>query len=279
MSRLPIAIINAHGALACPPELEGRHALTPEQVFNEADAYAGDLFDFHDDVLHWISFPYARCFLDVNRPNDNTLVDHPALWRAGDGIVKRQTSYGVPVFKPGQQPDAREEQALIDTHWRAWHAQLEAVANDPRVKLVFDCHSMAAHGPSHYSDPGALRPRAQVANLGDANAEVEALRGMLSAPAAMTREFSRLLGDAMARLDTLVSAGEPCRINAPFWGGWNVWGHGGTRQPWLMIEINRALYVGAQHSDAPVRPPDHPRIAAIRDAIWGAITLLTQSLR
>jgi N-formylglutamate deformylase len=278
MPTLPIAIILAHGALACPLELQNRHALTSEQVFNEADAYTDDIFDFGAEVLQTVRFPYARCFIDVNRPNDDTLVAHPQLWRAGDGVVKRQTSYGVPVFKPGAQPDAAFEQALIERYWRSWHAQLEAAANDSRIKLVIDCHSMAAAGPSHYSDPGALRPRMQVANLGGLDAEREPLRNAISAEPALTRRFAELVGAASAALPALIPVGEPCRINAPFWGGWNVWAHGGKKQPWLMIEVNRGLYVGAQSSDTPIVPPNAAAIAGIRAALRQAITALVAAL-
>ncbi|MBE2221674.1 MAG: N-formylglutamate amidohydrolase, partial [Anaerolineae bacterium] len=66
-TKLPIAIIIPHGGLAIPPELEGRIALTPEQIFNEADAYVDDIFDYQHRVLHWMNFPYARGILDVNR--------------------------------------------------------------------------------------------------------------------------------------------------------------------------------------------------------------------
>ena len=103
----PIAIVNPHSGLAVPPELEGRLALTERQIFNEADIFAEQIYDFADDVLYTEVFPIARAIIDVNRPND------PSRVRPGDGIVKRQTSYGAPVFLPGAEPDAALEQLLI----------------------------------------------------------------------------------------------------------------------------------------------------------------------
>jgi N-formylglutamate deformylase len=271
---LPVALIISHASLACPPEIADRVALTSEDIFNEADVYTDQIFDLGDAVAETLVFPYARCFVDVNRPNDTALVDHPGLWRSGDGIIKRQTSYGVPVFKPGMQPDEAFEQTLIGTYWQTWHAQLERIANDPRIKLVIDCHSMAAQGPSHYSDPGALRPRTTVSNMGDAAGELESLRNRLTAPPALTRTFGRLLGEAVAGFEPLTPVGIPNLLNTPFWGGWNVWSHGGTRQPWLMIEFNRGLYVGEQTAASPVRPPDQVRIAALRQSFRKALRAL-----
>jgi hypothetical protein len=78
--KLPVAIVIPHSGLAIPPELTGRIALSPAQIFNEADAYANGVYGFPERVLHWVSFPYARAVLDINRPLD------PALNRPGDSI-------------------------------------------------------------------------------------------------------------------------------------------------------------------------------------------------
>jgi N-formylglutamate deformylase len=180
--KYPIAIISPHGGLAIPPELDGRVALTAEQIFNEADAYADEIFDFRDRVLYFETFPYGRALLDVNRPADPALVHRP-----GDGFVKRKTGYGDPVFHPGLEPDAELEQMLIDRYWRSWHDRLQRIERDTRVKLVLDCHSMAAVGPTAYDDPAKLRPRVEAANLGDESGNIDPLRGRLSAPADLFR--------------------------------------------------------------------------------------------
>src|SRR5690606_32670502 len=139
MSRLPIALISPHGGLAVPPELHGRIALTPTHIFNEADAYIDDIFAFADDVLVYETFPYGRALLDLNRPADDE--QHHRL---GDGVVKGITSYGQPVYLPGQEPDSALRRQLIDRYWRPWQARLDAIEADPQIKLVIDCHSMAA---------------------------------------------------------------------------------------------------------------------------------------
>ena len=161
-NRLPIALINSHSGLALPPELNDRIALTPQQIFNEADAYTDNIFDFRDRALYFETFPYSRAIIDENRPTDPNF-HH----RNGDGVVKRITSYDIPVSHPGMEPEPEWEQHLINHYWQRWHDRLEKIEQDPRVKLVIDCHSMAAVGPSGYDDPSQLRPRVEVANLGD----------------------------------------------------------------------------------------------------------------
>ena len=278
MKKLPIAIVSPHGSLAVPPELIERVALSQEQIFNEADAYIDDIFDYRDRVLHWVAFPYARCIIDVNRPAVNRPADVVLLPRAGDGVVKQVTSYGDTVFKPGMQPDAELEAVLLRKYYHPWHEQLAVIAADERVKLVIDAHSMAAVGPDLYGDPDQRRPRVMVGNLGDRNGRIRPDRSLLSAPTPLANRFARLLGEQLADTEPLVEAGAETAVNVPFSGGWNLWAHGGKQQPWLMVELSRAMYIGSQTGNSPIVPPDRPRLAAIRERIWNAICQLAAEL-
>lgn len=263
---LPIAIVLPHAGLTVPPQLNGRIALSAAQIFNEADAWTEALYDFRDRVLHWVVFPYARAIVDVNRPIDPALVPRP-----GDGVVKRRTSYGAPVFRPGQAPDAALENELIDAYWRPWHEQLAAIAADPQVDLVIDAHSMAAVGPSRYSDPASRRPRVMVGNLGGPDAEMMPGRDRLSAPPLLARKLVESLGQSLADVSSLTATGPLTAVNDPFFGGWGLWSHGGRQQPWLMIELSRALYVGDQSGDTPIPPRPDALLADLRDRLWQAI--------
>ncbi len=268
MNILPIAIIIPHSGLAIPPEVAGRVALDEGQIFDEADAYADLLFDFRGRVLHWITFPFARAIVDVNRPPD------PAGNRPGDGIVKRQTSYGAPVYLPGMEPDPALEQEMIARYWADWRRQLHAVEDDRRVKLVIDAHTMAAIGPSHYDDPADLRPRVSVSNLGDADAQPHPDRQRISAPPEIVLALGRELGAALADVPPLCPVGPEIAVNNPFYGGWDLWQHGGAHQAWLMVEVNRALYVGEQTGTAGAGLADTARITLLREKIWEAIVRL-----
>ena len=264
--KLPIAILLPHASLEIPPELAGRTALTPEQIFNEADAHTDQIYDFRDRVLYFEVFPYARALVDVNRPADSAL-----LKRQGDGVVKRFTSYGAAVYHPRMEPEESLERYLINRYWRPWHNRLAQIAADSRVKLVLDCHSMAAKGPSKYDDPGRLRPCVAVGNLGDIYGNLYPPRGRISAPPEMARALAQALGEALADAPILTEVGATAALNTPFWGGWDLWLHSASPQPWLMIELNRALYIGNQTGDSPVAAGDNGRIADLRERIWQAV--------
>ncbi len=274
MNKLPIAVVLPHAGWHIPPEVADRVALTPEQIFNEADAYVDAIYDFREQVLHWVCFPYARAILDVNRLAD------PAVNRPGDGIVKWQTSYGDRVYKPGQEPDERLEQVLLERYWQPWHEQLAAIAADPAVKLVLDGHSMAATGPGKYDDPGQLRPRLSVSNFGDVNGGPHPDGKRLTVPPEMMGWVAAAFHAPFAALTPLVPTGPVTAINAPFRGGADISLHGGLRQPWLMVEISRALYIGTQTGSTPLIPPDETRLAPLRCAMWqGVTTLLREAER
>lgn len=265
--KLPIALLLPHASLAIPPELNGRIALTPEQIFNEADAYTDLIYDFADVVLYSEVFPYARAIIDVNRPANSAL-----LKRRGDGVVKRFTSYGTAVYHPQMEPEESLERYLIHHYWQPWHDKLTKIAADPQVKLVIDCHSMAARGPSHYDDPGSVRPRVEVGNLGDIYGNLYPMRDRISAPPDLTRALAEALGDSLADITPLTTVGTYTAVNTPFWGGWDLWMHSSSPQPWLMIELNRALYIGDQTGDTPIAAADNGRISDLRHRLWQGIT-------
>lgn len=271
--RLPIAVIIPHSSLDIPPELTDRVILTPEQIFNEADNYTDQIFDYRERVLHWHRFPYARCFIDVNRPN----ASYPAV-SEGDGIVKRITSYGADVFAPGKAPDAELEEYLIATYWQTWHDKLAEIVADERVKLVFDFHSMAAIGPSHYTITEAhqIRPRIDVINNGDSQGNPRSEDMPVTASPELTCQIGKAFGDALIDIPAL-APNLPAKINEPFWTGYQISRHGGTGQHWIMVELSRALYIGEQTGDSPIVPADETRIALLRERIWTAIEAVVKT--
>lgn len=266
MNPLPIAIILPHAGLDIPPEMEDRLALSERDIFNEADIYTDLIFDYRDRVSHWLRFPYARVLIDTNR------ADHPdRIPRRGDGIIKTQTSYGAWVFAKGREPDKKLEHALIDRYWRPWNQQMAAIAADPSIELVIYPHSMSARRPSMYGNPDYVRPRCCICNLGDADGEIVPQRGKVSIAPAITRGFAAELGSLVDDIPALGPVDGIAAINQPFWGGWQLWEHSNKAQPWVMIELSRALYLGEQSADSPIRPPNWTAIQTLRERMWEGI--------
>ena len=148
---------------------------------------------------------------------------------------------------------------------------MAAIAADERVKLVFDVHTMAGVGPSAYDDPSLYRPRIAVGNMG--NEQGYPLRPdfpTTSSPAHINY-LAELFREEFADAPTLHPTGPTTLINFPYRGGWDMRQHGGMRQPWFMIEISRALYIGKQESESPVVPPHKEIITDLRERTWRVI--------
>ncbi len=273
-NKLPIAIVIPHSGLETPPELQDRVVLTDEQIFNEADVYTDLIYDFRDNVAEWHAFPYARSIIDVNRPN------HPMpQLKEGDGIVKSQTSYGTPVYTSETEPSDELEAQLIEKYWQPWHDTMAKISEDDSIKLVLDCHSMAAVGPTTYLDPSQIRPRITASNLGDENAQQKEDGPSLVASPELTLLIAKKFGGALVDLPDLAPTSAPYDVNQPYSGGPIIWIHGGKTQPWLMIELSRATYIdGEQTGDSPVQPPNTERITQIRDNLWQAIEEIVKTL-
>lgn len=272
-TKLPIAIVIPHSGLETPPELIDSIALSEEQIFNEADVYTDLIYDFRDHVEYWHMFPYSRAIIDVNRPNSPM----PQI-REWDGIVKHKTSYGATVYKDGQEPDAELEKHLIQIYWQPWHHTMATISQDERIKLVLDCHSMAALGPSGYGDPAQVRPRITASNLGDYEGNPTDDNMPLSAPPALTRLVAKQFGEVLGNLPDFAKTSKAYDVNQPFSGGPIIWIHGGKAQSWLMIELSRATYIGEQTGDSPTSPPKTERINHIKESLWNAIVEIVEQL-
>ena len=267
MPPLPIAVIVPHAGLNIPPEMINSLALNEIDIFNEADIYTDFIFDYRDRVSHWLRFPYARVLIDVNRADQADLIPRP-----GDGIIKTQSSYGVQLFKKGREPDQNLKHQLIDRYWRPWNQKMAAIAADPSIKLVIYPHSMAAQRPSTFGDQiMQARPRCCICNMGDANGEIEATRERVSIAPPLARSFAANWGDRLTEVPALGPTDGKASINQPFWGGWQLWAHSNKAQPWIMIELSRALYLGEQNGDSPIRPPNWSAIQLIRERTWETI--------
>jgi len=252
-----------------------RLAIDDVTLYNECDLWNDQVFDFgHPSLaagsatLAAVTMPTARVLIDANRPPDS--LDNP------DGAVKSHTSYGDPIYTTPLSRD--EKQRLLDEEWQPFHSALDAALrrHAADVRLFLDCHNMAQHGPSAYRDPDQVRPLICIANFGDANGDPMAANGPLTAPADFVRRAGEIAVDLFADLALL--APDPSRpapvvgLNQPFAGGYILRHYCdeayqraiGGHYAGLMVEINRGLFVGDQHTRTPVRSPNQERIAAIR---------------
>jgi formiminoglutamase len=251
MSVLPILLSIPHGGSRVPKELRHRVCITPQDLFVDGDACTSDIFDLGDDVQRVIKTDVARAFVDLNRPPDERPLHHP------DGVVKTATCFQQPIFKPGHEPGSELTGLLIERYHAPYHARLKEATAEPGVRLALDCHSMLPSAPPVENNRGEPRPLFCLSNRDGATAP-PALLGELAASIASAFEVQS----------------ERIGLNDPFKGGYIIKRHGGSRLPWIQVEMNRCLYLEKPWYDRETLRVDAGRISELRECFRDALQCL-----
>ncbi len=202
---LPILVSSPHAGLQIPDELVEFNALTAEEIAADGDEGAAEIYDYADDVQHYVTTPIARAFVDINRAPDDV---------RKDGVVKSHTCWEVPVWR--ERPSDELFKRVLDRYHAPYHARLRELAGSTVVAV--DCHTMAEFGPPVGPDPGCERPLACI-GIGEG-----------TCPRPWAEAFARHLGAEL---------GGTVTINEPFRGGYVI-RHHSEAMPWLMLELSRS---------------------------------------
>lgn len=215
--KLPLLLSVPHAGLEVPTELADLHQLSADQIAEDGDVQAAQIYDLANDVAHLVTTSYARAFVDINRAPDDV---------RKDGVVKSHTCWDVPIWR--ERPADEVFERVIERCHRPYHARLSELAG--RAHVGVDCHTMAAHGPPVGPDPGRERPLACI-GIGEGTCPPE-------------------WAEALAH-HLRTHLGEPVLINDPFRGGYVIRSHA-SEMPWLMIELSRTERVSVEHKRAAI---------------------------
>jgi formiminoglutamase len=198
-----------HAGLRIPDEVSGLCTLSEQQIIEDGDEGAGEIYALQDAVAQFVTTDVARAIVDVNRSEDD---------RRPDGVVKTHTCWQIPVYRAPLSDGVIER--LLSAYYRPYHARLTALAASG-VMLGIDCHTMAAYGPPIGPDPGLERPWICISN----------------AYGTCSSRWIELLAQKLERaFEHAVS------INTPFRGGHITRTHA-VELPWLQLELSRAPYM------------------------------------
>lgn len=234
MTKLPFAISIPHGGTETPEEFAGYLLATPECMSEDVDHLTLEMCGAcHERVVHMLTFYSSRTFVDLNRP------PHAVGEQFPDGVVKRRTHLGREVF--AQFPSASEVESVLKRLYHPYHARLQEVVSDPRVKLTIDCHSMAPRGlPVAPDAPGDERPPICLGYKSGRSASLEMVLA---------------LRDVMAEVYQLSPS--DIWIDTPFNGGYITANYGTPETPVIQLEFSRGFYMGREvGKPRPVLPPE-----------------------
>jgi N-formylglutamate deformylase len=203
-TRLPLLISLPHAGLHIPPEVASSCIMSEEEIRQDGDEGAADIYRLADEAAAFVTTDVARAIVDVNRAEDD---------RRRDGVVKTHTCWNAPVYR--EFPPESVIGELLKSHYHPYHQRLGRAASG--VLLGIDCHTMAAEGPPVGPDPGKKRPLLSLCHADG------------TCPDNWLRSMAKCLEGAFR---TAVA------INDPFRGGFIIRSHA-HELPWIQLEISR----------------------------------------
>jgi N-formylglutamate deformylase len=217
--KLPLLISVPHGGLLVPSEIRDQFLLSTEQVMEDGDKEAREIYDVEDLCQVCVQCDTPRAVVDLNRAEDDL---------RADGVVKTHTIFEEPVYREPLTSSHIEE--LLARYYRPYHRRLsEAIVG---MKLGIDCHTMLADSPPISPHPGVRRPRICLSNADGA-----------TCPDDLFQSLSQALE---ASFDVPVSQ------NDPFKGGYIIRAHA-AEMPWVQLEISREPFVEVAEKRACLR--------------------------
>jgi N-formylglutamate deformylase len=261
----PFLISIPHGGETIPPEVADRVIITRRDIFFDGDPHTRQIYDFRDDVAAFIEMQTARTIIDLNR------APYTALLPGSDGVIKRITSSGTPVYREGRSPDNTLIRELLRRYYYPYHTSVSDLLDARQVQLAFDCHSMLPYPPPVYKNPGRPRPLVCLSNAGNR-------QGMPVPNEPVTCPPEWIQGLAVAFQEAFPDEGEVA-INDPFSGGFITRAHSRQKRiPWIQVEINRNLYECDDYFDPDELAVDGRRIRELRKKIFSAMESFWQQL-
>lgn len=210
--KLPFLVSVPHAGLTIPDEVQDICLLTPEEIYDDSDGGATEIYSDLEEVLEiFMSSVVARAIVDLNRATNDF---------RKDGVIKTHTCYDVPVYS--EFPSKKLIERLLSDYYHPYHQKLEKFTHSKNIKVGIDCHTMAAVGPPIGPDAGKKRPLVCLSNA-DGTCPDEWL-------------------DELANCFLKVFPHEQVKINEPFKGGYIIRTYS-SDLPWLQIELSRTEHI------------------------------------
>jgi hypothetical protein len=240
-----------------PDELAGYEDVTPFDLFMQADTCANEIFSFGDRTAGTIDTDISRLFIDLDRP-------YTALSANGDGVVKKTTLDGKPLFRDNHFPDEIAIANMLHRYYRPFHNTIKKILDAGGVKLILECHTMMAVGPRLSRDPGRPRPIVLMETAAASPAgSVETCRSDAVA------QLKELLSKSLAREEGTVQ--EKVVINNGPCPAYILGRYGTGAIPMIRISLSRALFLNDRYFSYEYLRVDELRICYLRDLLWEAL--------
>lgn len=256
-SHLPILILIPHGGCQVPEELAGYEAVSRFDLFLQSDTCANELFSFGDRVAGTVDAAVSRLFTDLDRPLT-------ALPPDQDGVIKKSTFLGKPVFRDGLFPDDIAIANVLRRYWSPFHDAVRKIIDTGGIRLILECHTIMAVGPKFSRDPGKPRPIARLEHMipSDGGAAITC------APALALGLIDSLKKSLSGEEETIA---EKITVSREPSGGFILSRYGGEAVPMIRLSLSRALFLNDRYFNIDFLKVDELRIRHLRELVWEAV--------
>lgn len=225
-SRHAFVISLPHCGRSIPEDIRRSLALSEDKIEESTDIGTEEVFGAVP-ALKVLRTEWSRLTVDLNRDRHQ---------RGEKGVVALVDYGEQAIYRPDCIPGEEEIQRRIKAYYLPYHLQLQSALKDPRVRALFDCHSMNGIGPAGAPDPGKKRKDLTLSNNGDERGCSHPARGGITCPPEM--------------LEKIRGAFEACgfsvAINFPYSGGFITTHYGDELvrlgRVAVQIELNQDLY-------------------------------------
>lgn len=256
-NQLPMLIIIPHGGYNVPEELFGYEAASKFDLFMQSDACANDLFSFGDRVAATMDTDISRLFIDLDRA-------YTSLRSEQDGVIKKSTPFGKPVFKDDHFPDDIAIANLIQRYWAPYHDTIKKIINTGSVRIILECHTMLAVGPKMSRDPGKPRPLILIERLVREKEISRETCGPGLARGLMEQVEKSFAGEGGTIAEKFVISETPA-------DGFIMKSYGNRGIPLLRLSLSQSLFLNDTHFSYDYLRVDDLRIRHLRKSIWESI--------
>jgi len=149
---LPLLLSIPHCGTRIPDHFAAR--MTPAAlVLADTDWHVDRLYDFAGERgAYLLAANFSRYVVDLNRDPEGK-----ALYPGAEntGVVPLDTFERLPLYRPGEEPDADERRRRIDVYFKPYHDRIEHELARIKAKfgfaLLFDAHSIRSRVPRFFA--------------------------------------------------------------------------------------------------------------------------------
>ena len=225
--RLPFAVSVPHSSYQIPEEISPTLVSTQRDIMEATDLGAREIFTSLP-VMVALWSRWSRLVVDLNRDSKD---------RGPRGVVPLKDFNGRNVYKEDGLPEDEEIERRLKVYYWPYHYRLQEAIQNPEIKILFDCHSLAPMGPSGAPDSMKWRKDIVLANNGNSRGEKDPSLGEITCPSNTLHMMKQILNES----------GFSVSVNQPYSGGFITthYGHELIERGKMAVqmEINQQLYV------------------------------------